>query len=83
MKKIIFLLSVIGTLFSFANERQGERGGHNRQPPQEAISVCQGEVQEAACQITTVNSNIVEGHCKNTPDNKYFACIPNHHRQKK
>ena len=46
-----------------------------QEPPKEAIEVCVGLDVEALCFIETPRGTL-EGKCMNTPDKKYFACMP-------
>lgn len=80
MKKMILMLCVVGAVFASANEARGQRGGEERTPPQEAITVCEGQESGAACEMTSPEGDTVSGTCEKTPDNKYFACKPEHGR---
>lgn len=75
MKKIITTLAIIAITASFAQETKPPRKGT---PPQEAITVCQNEIEGAECSIDTPRGDTLTGTCQNTPDKKYFACKPNH-----
>lgn len=76
MKKTLIVLMILGSTLAIANEsRGGERGG-DRQPPQEAIEVCEGKATDTACKMTSPHGDLVDGTCKYTPDEQYFACKP-------
>jgi hypothetical protein len=77
MKKLLMTLAFLSATLLIANDgRGGQRGGMDRQPPQEAISVCEGQSEGATCEMTTPRGESVSGTCTNTPDGKYFACKP-------
>ena len=69
-KKILLTLSGIAILVSslYARPQNGE-------PPKEAIEVCKGQDTGSQCTMNTPRGSL-EGQCKNTPDNKYFVCMP-------
>lgn len=72
------ILVVVGTLLNinlFAQQNM-----HERKPPEEAITTCEGKSNGESCSMTTPRGDTVEGICSNTPDNKYFACNPNNMR---
>lgn len=75
MKKFIVMVCVLGATMSFA---QGPcRGGDSDcTPPQEAIDACEGQSTDATCQVTSPQGDLISGTCKNTPDKKYFVCMP-------
>lgn len=75
MKKIIMMLCVAIVSISFANEMRGgpQQGG---EPPKEAINVCKNKDVGATCSITSPEGDTISGTCKNTPDDKYFVCMP-------
>ena len=75
MKKFIITLAILGVTFASANQGQGQRGGSDREPPKEAIEICEGQEEGSSCTMTTPRGNM-EGTCKNTPDDKYFVCMP-------
>ena len=54
------------------NSAQGQIGNT---PPQPAIDACKNKSDSASCTVQTPNGSL-SGNCKNTPDGKYFACIP-------
>jgi hypothetical protein len=70
MKKTLTLTLLLMTLSSViyaAPEKQ--------EPPKEAIEVCVGLDVESICFMETPRGTL-EGKCMNTPDKKYFACMP-------
>lgn len=86
MKKFLTTLCVIGVTMSFANEgacpkKEDHRNGCK--PPKEAIEVCVGKTTDTACQVTSRHGDLLNGTCKNTPDEKYFACVPEKKRKHK
>ena len=52
----------------------GGQNGQRRGPPQEAISACSGQSEQASCSFTTPRGDEVSGSCRNTPDG--MACAP-------
>lgn len=83
MKKIVLIAALCVATMSFAN--QSSRGGDQREmrePPKEAISACEGQSEGNECSMSTPRGDTLEGTCKNTPDDKYFACMPNNHRSR-
>lgn len=80
MKKFIAIVCIIGATASFANEgscSKKEGRENDRKPPREAIEVCVGQIKDATCQVTSRHGDILNGTCRYTPDEKYFACVPN------
>ena len=76
MKKFIMILS-IGATLCLANGPQGGQGrGEMKEPPAEAISACKDKTEGDTCDITTPQGEAITGTCKNTPDDKYFVCMP-------
>lgn len=55
---------------SYANQ------GGERKPPQEAIDICKGQSEGSECKVTTPRGDTLTGICQNTPDDKYFVCMP-------
>lgn len=51
-----------------------------REPPEEAITACEGQAEGNECSVTTPRGDTLEGTCKYTPDDKYFVCEPENHR---
>ena len=83
MKKIITtltLIAVTAVTTSFAQNGQPPRGG-NGQPPKEAISACKNKDEGTSCSVNTPRGDTLEGTCQNTPDDKYFVCMPDNHRK--
>ena len=78
MRKFIAIACIIGATVSFAHE--GPCGGENQKdgckPPKEAIEICLGQATDTVCQMTTPHGDTLNGTCKYTPDEKYFACAP-------
>lgn len=73
---MILMLCVVGAVFASANEGKGQRSGEERTPPQEAITICEGQESGAECEMTSPQGDTVAGTCEKTPDEKYFACKP-------
>ncbi len=73
MKNFIITLAILVATFASA---QGQRGGGDREPPKEAIEICEGQDAGSSCEITTPRGDTAKGTCENTPDDKYFACKP-------
>lgn len=74
MKKFIITLAILGVTLVSA-EGQDQRGGGDREPPKEAIEICEGQQEGSSCTMSTPRGDM-EGTCKNTPDGKYFVCMP-------
>lgn len=66
---VILLLSTTSTLFTMGHSQ-------SRQPPQEAIDICKYKSSKESCSITTLKGETLEGTCQDTPDGKYFVCMP-------
>ena len=84
MKRIVMMLCIIGVTASFANEGncdKKEGPNHDRKPPKEAIEVCLDKVKDSTCKVTGRHGDILNGTCKYTPDEKYFACKPERRRR--
>jgi hypothetical protein len=62
-----FILIVSISIIYAAPEKQ--------EPPKEAIEVCVGLDVESICFMETPMGTL-EGKCMNTPDKKYFVCMP-------
>ena len=75
MKRLVLSALLLATL-SFANGPQNGKGSRGGTPPQEAITACQGQKTGDTCSMTTRRGDSLSGTCKNTPDNKYFVCMP-------
>lgn len=55
-----------------------ERGGTGQTgnvPPQPALDACKNKNENTSCTVQTPNGSL-SGTCHNTPDGKYFACVP-------
>lgn len=65
----------LATLLS-AMPPQGGQGMGDRKPPQVAIDACEDKEEGTTCQVTTPRGDTLSGTCKNTPDDKYFVCMP-------
>ena len=72
LKKSLLLVGVASVLITTLYARQGNG---DRQPPKEAIEICVGQDEGSQCTMNTPRGSL-EGQCKNTPDNKYFVCMP-------
>ncbi len=70
----MIVLAIFGVTLVSAN--QGQRDGSDRQPPKEAIEICEGQEEGSSCQMTTRRGDTLDGTCKYTPDDKYFVCMP-------
>lgn len=78
MKSTLLLASFIIATLSYANPNaEGQR--EMREPPKEAISICEGKSKGDTCSMKTPRGDIAQGTCQNTPDDKYFACKPERH----
>lgn len=78
MTKIALIITMLIVTISFANQNANGQGQREmREPPQEAISACEGD----ECSMSTPRGDTLEGSCKNTPDNKYFVCMPANHKR--
>ena len=71
-KKMIFVYCAISALVTVSYARQ--EGGKG-EPPKEAIAICVGQEVNSSCTMDTPRGTSV-GECKNTPDKKYFVCMP-------
>jgi len=76
MKKIILASLIVSSTLCFANGPQNGQGPKNGVPPEEAISICEGLNSGDTCNMTTPNGDSISGTCQNTPDKKYFVCMP-------
>jgi len=79
MKKFIITLCILASAtYCVANQNENERGAKPGmgEPPKEAISICEGKNEGDTCSMTTPRGDTLEGTCKTTPDDKYFACMP-------
>ena len=75
-KKIFWASCIFVTtiVVSYANQG-GERAGGKRTPPKDAISACKNKEVGTQCNMSTPRGDL-EGQCMNTPDDKYFVCMP-------
>lgn len=72
MKKILLTMALCATTLLVANAK--------KTPPPQAIDACKGKKESSSCSVTTPQGKTLEGVCRNTPDKKYFACIPKNHK---
>jgi len=75
MKKSLVTLCILSVSLAFANQPTQPKSG-KRQPPQEAITACEGKDDGSSCTVKTPRGHTLEGTCRTTPDKKYFACKP-------
>ena len=73
-KKVIITFSAISALVTISYAQQGGGPG-NGQPPKEAIEICVGQDEGSECTMNTPKGSL-SGTCMNTPDKKYFVCMP-------
>lgn len=78
MKKLVVMLCLLGISAGFANEGscRGQDKNSECKPPKEAIEICKGKATNSTCKMTSPHGDVLNGTCKNTPDEKYFVCIP-------
>jgi len=78
MKKVLILLFTLVSTYSYANPDMNHQRPDDMMgpPPQEAIQSCVNQEENSACQTKGPRGEAVQGQCKTTPDNKYFACMP-------
>jgi len=83
MKLSIILATLAVATLTLANQNSDDSRSPRemRKPPQEAISICEGQNEGDSCSVTSPRGDTLEGTCQNTPDEKYFACVPNMHRR--
>ncbi|MEA2050423.1 MAG: hypothetical protein U9O56_06820 [Campylobacterota bacterium] len=75
MKKSI--LALLFTTYALAMGPQGGgQGREMREPPQEAITICENKSSGDSCTMQSPRGDTVEGTCEDTPDGNYFACKP-------
>jgi hypothetical protein len=72
-KKMIFSFCALTALVTISYAQPG--GGQNGEPPKEAIEVCVGQEVGFECTMNTPRGRLT-GTCMNTPDEKYFVCMP-------
>lgn len=75
-KKIVISFCALTALvtISYANQGGGRPQG-NGTPPKEAINACKNKEDGTKCTMSTPRGDL-EGQCMNTPDEKYFVCMP-------
>jgi len=76
----ILLLSAVST-YGCANNGTNEgmkpnKSDNRMPPPIEAIQSCVNQEENDVCQTKGPRGESVQGLCRTTPDNKYFACLP-------
>ncbi len=78
MNKKLLIMFILITTYSFANgpQNNSRQGRENREPPKEAIIACESKSEGTSCNVITPRGDTLNGTCKNTPDNKYFVCMP-------
>lgn len=78
MKRALILSFTLVSTYSCANPGMGDQkpGQMMGPPPEEAIQSCVNQEENTSCQTKGPRGEAVQGQCKTTPDNKYFACIP-------
>ena len=69
----IFATTIVVSYAQPGGEKQG--GAKNGKPPKEAIEVCVGQEVGFECTMNTPRGSLT-GTCINTPDEKYFVCMP-------
>jgi hypothetical protein len=72
--KTVLLISVISTISNAKPE--------GKEPPKEAIEICVGQEVGSTCTMNTPRGEMT-GQCMNTPDKKYFVCMPENGPDKK
>ena len=72
-RKVIFTFCATTALVnvSYAQEKGGPKG----EPPKEAIEICVDQESGSECTMSTPRGDLT-GTCQNTPDKKYFVCMP-------
>jgi len=81
MKKTLLLITLVTATLSLANQNSNQQR-EMREPPKEAISICEGKSEGDTCSMETPRGDTVKGTCQNTPDDKYFACMPEGHKMR-
>jgi len=74
MKKNILTAIAILTFATISYARM--EGGPKDTPPQEAIDICVNKSQGDECLMKSPQGDQLKGTCRTTPDEKYFACMP-------
>lgn len=72
-KKVFLTFCATSALVTISYAKPG--GGNNGEPPKEAIEVCKGLDEGTKCTMQTPRGTL-NGLCMNTPDKKYFVCMP-------
>lgn len=72
-KKMILTFCATSALLTISYANQG--GGEKRTPLKEAIEICLDQEEGSECTMNTPRGEL-SGTCQNTPDNKYFVCMP-------
>lgn len=75
-KKILLASCIFATTIVVSYANQGEqRSQGKRTPPKEAITACKNKEVGTTCTMSTPRGDL-SGQCMNTPDKKYFVCMP-------
>lgn len=77
-KKMLISFCATSALVTITYANQGDK--EKRTPPKEAIEICVGQEENSQCTVTTPRGDELVGKCMTTPDNKYFACVPENMR---
>ena len=72
-KKMILTLCATSALVTISYAKP--QGADKRTPPKEAIEICVGQEEGSECRMNTPRGELL-GTCQNTPDKKYFVCMP-------
>ena len=72
-KKLILTFCATTALVSVSYAKQ--QGGPGGKPPKEAIEICVDKNEGSKCTMNTPRGQL-SGTCMNTPDKKYFVCMP-------
>lgn len=67
----------VGIAFAGDNESSTEKKHKTGQPPESAVSICEGKTDGSQCSFSG-HRGTESGTCMYTPDKKYFACNPGH-----
>lgn len=75
---IAFSMLVMGGAWAQTESNEQDKGRPPRHgpPPAEALSICEGQSDGAACKFVTPHGDEVSGICENTPQGDFFACKP-------
>jgi len=74
-RNLILTFCATTALVTVSNAQQGGKGGPGGTPPKEAIEICVGQDEGSQCTMNTPRGEL-SGTCQNTPDKKYFVCMP-------